>query len=108
MLTSLMSEESKIVRAVVANERTIAIEVTPIEGGQPVDERVANLPKDFGQLADSIEAISRSLYEAIKKVAPKKASVEFGVEVGLESGQLTALLVKGTGKANLKVTLEWS
>lgn len=103
-----MPEESKIVRAVVANERTIGIEVTPIEGGQAIDERVANLPKDFGQLVNSIEDISRSLYEAIKKVGSKKASVEFGVEVGLESGQLTALLVKGTGKANLKITLEWS
>ena len=103
-----MSEESKIVRAVIPNAGTIAIEVTPIEGGQPVDERVANLPKDFGQLVNSIEDISRSLYEAIKKVGPKKACVEFGIEVGLESGQLTALLVKGTAKANLKVKLEWS
>ena len=30
-----------------------------------------------------------------------------GVQVGIESGKLTALLVKGTGNANLKITLEW-
>jgi hypothetical protein len=30
-----------------------------------------------------------------------------GLEVGLESGNLTALLVKGTGTANLKLILEW-
>jgi len=34
--------------------------------------------------------------------------VEFGLEVALESGQLTAVLVKGSAKANLKITLEWA
>jgi hypothetical protein len=35
-------------------------------------------------------------------------TTEFGVEFGYESGQLTALIVKGTGKANLKITMEWT
>ena len=43
----------------------------------------------------------------LQKVKPRAASVEFGLEIGIESGQLTALLVKGTGTANLKITLEW-
>jgi hypothetical protein len=30
-----------------------------------------------------------------------------GLGVGVEAGQLTALLVKGSGKANLKITLTW-
>lgn len=34
--------------------------------------------------------------------------MEFGLEVALESGQLTAVLVKGSAKANLKITLEWA
>ena len=42
------------------------------------------------------------------RVKPKKASVEFGVEVGIESGALSALICKGTGTANLRVVLEWS
>jgi hypothetical protein len=42
------------------------------------------------------------------KVAPTKPSVEFAIEVGLESGKLTALWVKGTGTANLKIAMEWS
>jgi hypothetical protein len=47
------------------------------------------------------------LTTALKKVKPKKASVEFGLEVAVESGKLTTLLVKGTGTANLKIALEW-
>lgn len=45
--------------------------------------------------------------EPLQKVKPKKASVKFGMEMALESGQLTALVVKGSGKANLEITLEW-
>jgi hypothetical protein len=43
----------------------------------------------------------------LAKVKPKKASVEFSLKVGVESGKLTSLLVKGTGEGNLKITLEW-
>jgi hypothetical protein len=29
------------------------------------------------------------------------------MELAIESGQLTAIIVKGSGKANLEITLEW-
>jgi hypothetical protein len=56
----------------------------------------------------AIEGIGQMVVEALHRLAPRKAIAEFAIEVGLESGKLTALWVKGTGKANLKVTLEWS
>jgi Trypsin-co-occurring domain 1 len=34
--------------------------------------------------------------------------VKIGFEVAVESGQLTALIVKGSGKANLEISMEWS
>jgi hypothetical protein len=63
---------------------------------------------DFGQVESAVESLTAAMSRAIAKAKPTKASVEFGVEVGIESGALTAVLVKGTGKANLKITLEWS
>jgi hypothetical protein len=42
----------------------------------------------------------------IQKVKPKKATVKFGMELAIESGQLTAAIVKGSGKTNLEITLE--
>jgi Trypsin-co-occurring domain 1 len=33
--------------------------------------------------------------------------VEFGIDVGIESGKLTALICKGSGNASLKITLEF-
>ena len=38
---------------------------------------------------------------------PTRASVEFGVEVAVDAGKLTALLVNGNTTGSLKVTLEW-
>jgi hypothetical protein len=38
---------------------------------------------------------------------PSKATVTFGIDVAVEPGQLTAMLVKGGGNATLEITLEW-
>ena len=62
---------------------------------------------DFEEVTDAIEGIATSITTTLNKVKPKKASVEFGVKIGVESGKLTTLLVKGSGEANLKITLEW-
>ena len=55
----------------------------------------------------ALEGIAEWVDASLKKIRPKKASVEFGMEVGVAAGQLTALLAKGSAKANLKITLEW-
>ncbi|MCI5144265.1 MAG: hypothetical protein D3923_01765 [Candidatus Electrothrix sp. AR3] len=55
----------------------------------------------------SLEGIVSVVNDAIIKVKPKKASVELGIKIGLEAGHLTAMIVKGTGEANLKIVLEW-
>lgn len=65
-----------------------------------------SLPK-FRGLSDAITDIAKSMAAVIEVVKPESAEVEFGVDATLESGELTALLVKGTGTANVKVTLRW-
>jgi hypothetical protein len=62
---------------------------------------------DFKGFAKSLESIVKSLSSALQSVKPDKTTVELGVDIGVESGALTALLVKGTGSGSLKVTLEW-
>lgn len=61
----------------------------------------------FDEITDILEGISNSLKISIEKARPQKASVKFGIEVGVEAGKLTAAIVQGTSKANLEVTLEW-
>jgi hypothetical protein len=62
----------------------------------------------FEDVGKAIDAISQRMLESVRRAKPRKATVEFGVAVGVEAGQLTALLVKGQGTATLKIMLEWT
>lgn len=86
------------------SDKTVRIEAT-VQGEQKVA-----LPKalSFEAIGDTIESLAAELQHSMEVVKPNKASVKFGLEVGVESGQLTALIVKGSGKANLEITLEWT
>jgi hypothetical protein len=64
-------------------------------------------PLSIDIVRNAIEGLGQVVQEALAAVKPDKASIEFGLEVGIESGKLTALWVKGSGKANLKITLTW-
>lgn len=87
----------------LADGTLIHIEATPIG-----EEEVGFDIRPFREVTAAIEGIASSLTEALQKVKPNKATVEFGLEMALSSGQLTAVIVQGSGTANLKITLEWS
>ncbi|MBL8254399.1 MAG: CU044_2847 family protein [Candidatus Competibacter sp.] len=98
-----MPTKQALIPVTLANGARIRVAATMLGG----EEDVAIKLLSFDEIADTIEGIAGSLNAALQKVKPKKASVEFGLEVAVESGALTALLVKGTGTATLKITLEW-
>jgi hypothetical protein len=101
-----LTGDRQLVKADLGQGRVIQIEV------QSASDPEANVSirdvVSFSGLVDSIEGIAESMTEALRKAKPDKATVEFGVDVGVESGGLTALLVKGTGTATVKITLEWA
>lgn len=101
----MTDDNSEVVKVSVSKDAQTAfsVEVVPLGG----EERVSSDFYHFDELTESLETLTRSLYDTIKKIQPTKASIEFGVEIGVQSGKLTALLVKGSGKANLKIKLEW-
>ena len=72
------------------------------------EEEVAIAGLSFHNAVDDLKEIIDAIGEKLENVKAKKTVVEFGVEIGVEAGQLTALIAKGSGKANLKITLEWS
>lgn len=101
-----MDKGNKIVQTQLKDGTIVKFEATNMGG----EENVSSSKKlfSFDEVSGSIEGIAKSLVETFKKVAPDKASIEFGVEIAVESGNLTALIVKGAATGNLKVTLEWS
>jgi Trypsin-co-occurring domain 1 len=96
---------TQIASMTFADGTTVRVEASQIGGS----EDVVDLAKAilFQQVVAVIEHVAEEVMATLKKVKPDKASVEFGVEVAVETGGLTALLVKGSGKGNLKITLEW-
>jgi len=93
------------------NGASVIAEVETVRGRlSDAEEEVVDIKQTFhlAEIESAIEGIAGVVAAALAKVKPTKAAVEFGIEVGLESGKLTALLVKGAAKSNLKITLEWS
>jgi len=99
-----MDPNTRIVQVKMPNANGTIIMEAAIVGEQKVA-----LPKEFSfaNISATVESIATELQHTFETVKPKKSSVKFGLELGVESGQLTAFLVKGSGKANLEITLEW-
>lgn len=55
------------------------------------------------KLSGTVEDIRKS----VEGASPNKLTIELGIDVGIEEGELTAIFIKGSGNANFKVTLEW-
>jgi Trypsin-co-occurring domain 1 len=98
-----MTLGSRNVKVTLANGATMHVEAAVIGGEQEVSFEQLS----FKGVSEAIEGISQSVMQALKKVAPSKVSVELALEVGIDEGALTALLVKVDSKANLKIKLEW-
>ena len=79
------------------------VEATMLRG----DEDIAFQVLSFEDVTKTIESIAGAVTAAMQKIKPKKANVEFGLEIAVETGKLTTLLVQGSGKANLTISLEW-
>ena len=97
--------------AVLSNGSRLQIEVSDLDGSSrdpDTEAPVAGLQAlPFRTITPAIEGLATEMVQLLQRIGPSAAAIEFGIEMGLESGQLTAILVKGTGKANLKVTLHW-
>jgi hypothetical protein len=99
-----MADTTKIIETKLDNGKTILVKAVPVGGGQDVAK--LGLP-EFSEVTTMIQSVGASFYAALEAIAPKKASVEFGVEVAVKGGKLVGLLVDGSATATIKVTLEW-
>jgi Trypsin-co-occurring domain 1 len=98
-----MAEDMEIVPIELEGGKIVYAQVTALGGKQPIGYDLAQ----FKEFTETLGEIAESIVTNLKKAKPRRGSVEFGLEIGVESGQLTALLVKGTGTASMKITLEW-
>ena len=100
------NDKSKIVPLKLTDGSIINVEITP-RGEQPVSSETRIFSKATGIIKSVADDIATTLKEIKEDMKPDKLSVTLGLQIGIESGELTALIVKGSGSANLEITMEW-
>jgi hypothetical protein len=99
-----MDEDRTILEVEVGEGTTLQVVALDYGGAEDV---AALGPVSLDRVIDTIKDLAASIKPAIDTIAPERASVEFGVQVAVKAGKLTALLVEGSGQASLKVTPGW-
>jgi Trypsin-co-occurring domain 1 len=97
-----MELQSRIISVELSDGTNVRVEATLIG-----DRKINFQTRPFNEVTVAIESLTKEIAETLQKVKPDRASVKFGIEIGMEAGRLTPLLVKGTSTANLEITLEW-
>ena len=96
-----MESRTRIIPVKVNDDITVMVEAKDLGGEQDVSTL------SFQEVTNTIEAVTQAIATSINKVNPDKAIVEIGFDITVKSGKLTTLIVQGSGKANLKLTLQW-
>jgi hypothetical protein len=97
-----MEIQSKMITVELTDGTFVRVEATSI------GERKINLQtRPFEEVTRAIESLTKEIAETLHKVKPDRASVKFGIDVGIESGKLIVVLAKGSSGANLEITLGW-
>ncbi|WP_225804443.1 CU044_2847 family protein [Streptomyces sp. NK15101] len=78
------------------------------EGPDPGLEGLGGRLPDLSGVTEALSAFAGRIGESLHQAAPDRATVEFGCQLGLDAGRLTALVVQGGANASLRVTLEWT
>ena len=81
--------------------------IVQVEVAQTGREKVKAGGMPFESLTKAISKISEIVAKAIQTTSPTKATVKYGLEIGVKEGSLMATIVRGSTKANLEITLEW-
>ena len=96
--------QTKVIPLKLEDGLVVYVESTVLPG----DKDVAFSALPFDDFTKVIGKVTTSILNALKKVSPDKTNIELGFQVSVKSGKLSSVLVQGSGKANIKVTLEWN
>jgi hypothetical protein len=82
--------------------------IAQIEVIETERKRVSAEILKFESVGRAIAKISQVVAAPIQAVRPTKATIKYGLAIKVEQGGLVAAIVRGTGTANLEITLEWA
>ncbi|GAA3896044.1 hypothetical protein GCM10022244_02560 [Streptomyces gulbargensis] len=89
-----------------AGGATLRVEARRLAPDEGLEGFGGRLP-DLSAVTEALSAFAQQIGQALDRAAPDRATVEFGCQLCLDAGRLTALVVQGGAQASLRVTLEW-
>ncbi|MEV8585806.1 CU044_2847 family protein [Streptomyces sp. NPDC051180] len=95
------------VTKVAVGDATLYVEARQL-GPEWEPEGIGDRMPDLSAVTEALSSFAGRIGEALHQASPDRATVEFGCQLGLDAGRLTALVVQGSANASLRVTLEWS
>lgn len=95
-----------VVKVMLPNQAVALVRAVDLDG-QAAEQVAFRETYDLAAVSRTLEGIAQAIRFGLEKVTPSKTTVEFGIDVALENGELTGLVVEGEANASLKVTLEW-
>jgi Trypsin-co-occurring domain 1 len=69
-----------------------------------VGDKITDAAETFEEAVAPVLDHAKQILEALQKLAPSEAEIEFGIKLSAEAG---AILAKAGGEANFGVTLSW-
>lgn len=102
-----MDPQPEIIEMSLPDGKIIKVEVTQT-GERKVSSGSLFFEEATAVIKDITSEIAKTLQSIKTDIKPDKISIKLGLEVAIEGGHLTALIVKGASKANFEITMEWS
>jgi hypothetical protein len=72
------------------------------------EKEVSAHTPSFDEVVSKVMTLANGAVDGLRNTGASRVMLEFGCEIGVESGQLIAIIGKATGKSTFKIGLEWS
>lgn len=101
--------EEKTVDVELPNGKLMMATVQQLDATFPGGPQDVGLDRllSFDAVGEALQGVGSVIVDSLERIKPSKATVEFGLELGVKGGSLVSVFVDSGSKASLKVTLEW-
>ncbi|MEV7072471.1 CU044_2847 family protein [Streptomyces sp. NPDC093990] len=107
-----MGEEADVMVPVEVDGQRLLVSVglsgAQVGSGLAEEQEIGWRTARLETVLDSLTAVARAVGTRLQQTGASKATVEFGCDVSVDTGQLLAVIGKASSKSAWKVTLEWT
>ncbi|MEV6104312.1 CU044_2847 family protein [Streptomyces sp. NPDC051940] len=102
-------DDEKTVEVELPDGKRMMARVRQLDAAAPGGPQDVGLDRllSFAPVSDALQGVGSVIAGSMEKIKPSRATVEFGLELGVKGGSLVSVFVDSGSKASLRITLEW-